>query len=69
LALINSVASLSGFVVPYMIGMLNDLTGSLTGGLVVLACALLLAGLLVLTLRPEAACETVISRARQSSRR
>jgi hypothetical protein len=42
------------------------ITGSFSGGLVVLACALLLAGLLVLLLRPEAAGETAILAPRRS---
>jgi ACS family tartrate transporter-like MFS transporter len=54
LALINSLANLSGFVGPYLIGILKDATGSFSGGLILLACALLLAGLFVLMLWRDA---------------
>ncbi len=60
LALINSVANLSGFAGPYIIGLLKDLTGSFSGGLIVMACALLVAGMFVLLLRREEAGETAI---------
>jgi ACS family tartrate transporter-like MFS transporter len=40
LALINSIGNLGGFVGPYLVGLLEDATGSTNGGLVVLAVIL-----------------------------
>ncbi|MHC5611452.1 MAG: MFS transporter [Nostoc sp.] len=48
LALINSVGNLGGFVGPYVIGLVKDTTNSFTGGLLVLAAALLVGGILTL---------------------
>lgn len=53
IALIGSVGNLGGFVGPYVIGYLRDLTGSYLGGLLFLAALILAAGVLVLTLREE----------------
>ena len=51
IALINSIGNLGGFVGPALIGMLHDLTGSYTGGMLMLAGALILEALLVVALR------------------
>jgi ACS family tartrate transporter-like MFS transporter len=40
IALINSIGNLGGFVGPYLVGLLEDATGSTNGGLVVLAVIL-----------------------------
>ncbi len=53
-ALINTVGSLGGFVGPYLIGVVREATGEFSGGLLILAGALLGAGLLTLPLRPMA---------------
>jgi ACS family tartrate transporter-like MFS transporter len=41
IALINSIGNLGGFVGPYLVGLLEDATGSTDGGLIVLAVILL----------------------------
>lgn len=51
IALINAVGNLGGWVGPSVMGWLRQATGAYTGGLLVLACALIAEGLLVLTLR------------------
>lgn len=48
LALINSIGGLGGFVAPTVFGLLEEKTGSVEGGLYVLACTSLFAALLVL---------------------
>jgi predicted MFS family arabinose efflux permease len=53
LALINSVGNLGGFVSPYIIGLIKDATHSFTGGLLVMATALIVGGSLVLVVRHE----------------
>ena len=53
IALINSMGNLGGFVGPYVIGYLTDLTGGFTAGLLYLVGAGFAGGLLVLSLRPE----------------
>jgi ACS family tartrate transporter-like MFS transporter len=54
IALINAVGNLGGWVGPSVMGWLRQSTGEYTVGLLVLACALVAEGLLVLTLRlPE----------------
>lgn len=47
-ALINSVGNLSGFVGPYLIGVIRDRTGSFTGSLALLAASSVVAAVLVL---------------------
>jgi ACS family tartrate transporter-like MFS transporter len=51
IALINAVGNLGGFAGPTVMGRLHDLTGAYTGGLAVLAAALVLEAVLVMTLR------------------
>jgi ACS family tartrate transporter-like MFS transporter len=51
IALINAIGNLGGFVGPTIMGVLRDLTGGYAGGLLVLAGALVLEALLVLSLR------------------
>ncbi|MBX5464106.1 MAG: MFS transporter [Clostridia bacterium] len=57
IGLVNSVGNLGGFVGPFAVGYLNKATGQFLSGLLFLIASLLVAGLLVLTLRrePEAA--------------
>ncbi len=51
IALINTLASLGGFVGPYAVGVARQITGGFAGGLVVLAALLLLASVATLLLR------------------
>jgi nitrate/nitrite transporter NarK len=51
IGLINSMGNLGGFVGPYLTGWVRHETGSFAGAMLALAMALLLAGLLILTLR------------------
>jgi len=51
IALINSVGNLGGFVGPTMVGVVNDRTGSIGMSLWILGGALLLMGILILTIR------------------
>jgi ACS family tartrate transporter-like MFS transporter len=51
IALINAIGNLGGFVGPTVMGTLHDLTGTYTSGLLVLAGALVLEAMLVVTLR------------------
>jgi MFS family permease len=51
IGMINSFGNVGGFVGPYLIGFLKDMTGSYTWGWVYLACSLTVAGLMTLTLR------------------
>jgi len=51
IALINAVGNLGGAVGPSVMGWLRDATGAYTGGLLVLAGALVLEAMLVMTLR------------------
>ena len=51
IALINAVGNLGGFVGPTIIGVLHDLTGGYTGGLLALTGALIVEALLVLGVR------------------
>jgi ACS family tartrate transporter-like MFS transporter len=55
IALINAVGNLGGFFGPTMMGWLRDVSGGYSGGLLVLACALILEAILVASLRlPQA---------------
>ncbi len=51
IALINSVGNLAGFVSPYLVGWVKDLTGSTNIGLYVVSASLVLGGILTLTLQ------------------
>jgi MFS transporter, ACS family, tartrate transporter len=51
IALINSVGNLGGFVGPTMVGVISDRTGSIEMSLWILGAALLLMGILILTIR------------------
>ena len=50
IALINSIGNLGGFVGPYVVGLVKDLTGTFSGGLYLLAAFLLLAAGMVILL-------------------
>jgi MFS family permease len=60
MGLINALGNLGGFLGPYLGGYLQDTSGSFLSTSVVLAIALLLAGLLMLTLRKRADHTTVL---------
>jgi ACS family tartrate transporter-like MFS transporter len=51
IALINSVGNLGGFVGPTLVGVINDKTGNIKISLWILGGALLLMGILILTIR------------------
>ncbi|HEY8395137.1 MAG TPA: hypothetical protein VIK92_10100, partial [Thermaerobacter sp.] len=51
IAVINSIGNLGGFVGPYVVGLLNNATGSVTAGLLFLSASLLVTGLLVFAIR------------------
>jgi ACS family tartrate transporter-like MFS transporter len=51
IAAINSLGNLSGFAAPYAIGYLKDVTGSFTGGLLLLSGVSLLGAIVALVLR------------------
>jgi ACS family tartrate transporter-like MFS transporter len=57
IALINSIGNLAGFVGPYVMGRIRDLSGSYTGGLLSLSAAGLVAMIIVLTLQGDYAPE------------
>ncbi len=52
IALINSLGNLSGFVSPFAVGWLKDMTGSTDSGLYLLAASLVMSGVLVITTMP-----------------
>lgn len=53
IALINSIGNLGGFVGPYVLGMLKDVTGTVKAGLFFLSASLVVSSLLVLAMRKE----------------
>jgi MFS transporter, ACS family, tartrate transporter len=53
IALINSVGNLGGFVGPTLVGVVIDRTGSISISLWILGAALLLMGILILTISPS----------------
>jgi MFS transporter, ACS family, tartrate transporter len=57
IALINSIGNLGGFVGPYLVGLLEDATGSTDGGLLVLAAILLGGAILALKVTHDPAVE------------
>ncbi|WCK53207.1 MFS transporter [Aneurinibacillus sp. Ricciae_BoGa-3] len=63
IAAINSVGGLGGFFGPYIIGAVKSATGSVTSSLYVLAGALVIACILLLTLKQEKAKETHLEQA------
>ena len=50
IALVNSIGNLGGFVGPYLVGLVKDLTGTFAGGLYLLAGFLFLAAVIVILL-------------------
>ncbi len=58
IAWINSVGNLGGFVAPFLVGWLRDLTHSTAAGLYVLSGGLVLGGILVLVFIPARLFET-----------
>src|SRR4051795_4606960 len=61
IALINSIGNLGGFVGPYLVGLVKDATGSTDGGLIVLACILVLGSFLATRVTHDPATEVVPS--------
>jgi MFS transporter, ACS family, tartrate transporter len=57
IAMINSIGNLGGFVGPYVMGTLKDLTGDYSLGLRLLAAAFVCGGLLALRVHPKPAAE------------
>src|SRR5437764_1048933 len=55
IALVNSVGNLGGFLGPYLVGLVKEHTDGFAGGLALLAGWLVLAGVIALGLRDEAA--------------
>ena len=55
IALVNSVGNLGGFLGPFLVGLVKEHTDGFAGGLAVLAGWLVLAGVIALALRDEAA--------------
>lgn len=49
-AAINSIGGLGGFVSPYMVGLVKDMTGSTNNGVIFIACFAVVGALLTLTL-------------------
>jgi MFS transporter, ACS family, tartrate transporter len=52
-AYINSIANISGFVGPFVMGFIKDLTGSFDGGLLVIAGVSLISGIATLCIRHD----------------
>ena len=62
IGLINAIGNLGGFFGPSMMGSLRDWTGGYSGGLLVLAAALIVEALLVITLKlPEAKPDAIVA--------
>jgi predicted MFS family arabinose efflux permease len=59
IGLINSFGNVGGFVGPYLMGFLKDLTGSYTAGWLYLALSMTCAGLLILTFRRQVPTDSV----------
>ncbi len=57
IALINSMGNLSGFVAPYMLGYIKDMTKSLSLGLYGLAAFVIIGGILVMLFAPRRSSE------------
>ncbi len=54
IALINSVGNLAGFVSPFIVGWIKDVTGSTNNGLFVIAASLIVGGAIVLSMSRRA---------------
>ena len=54
IALINSVGNLAGFVSPFVVGWIKDVTGSTNNGLFVIAASLVAGGAIVLSMSKRA---------------
>jgi MFS transporter, ACS family, tartrate transporter len=59
IALINSIGNLGGFVGPYLVGLVKDLTGSFSGGLYLLAAFILIAAVVVLVVGHDTRLEQI----------
>ena len=59
--LINSVGNIGGWVGPYLIGFVKDLTGSYQWGYIYLAFSLTVAGLTILTLRKKLPAQAAVA--------
>ena len=59
IALINSIGNLAGFAGPYAMGRISDLTGSYTGGLLLLSALGFIAAIIVLALDHDRSLEQV----------
>jgi D-galactonate transporter len=59
IALINSIGNLAGFAGPYVVGRIKDVTGSYTGGLLLLTAMGITAMIIVLVLHTDHALERV----------
>ena len=53
IALINSVGNLAGFVSPFIVGWIKDLTGSTNNGLLVIAASLVIGSAIVLSMSKQ----------------
>jgi ACS family tartrate transporter-like MFS transporter len=62
IALINSIGNLAGFVGPYAVGRVKDMTGSYTGGLLSLSVVGFAAAIIVLALEHDHSLEVVSGR-------
>jgi ACS family tartrate transporter-like MFS transporter len=51
--MINSIGNLGGFVGPYAVGLIRDMTGSFSGGIMFLVLSLLSAAVLLMAIRKE----------------
>jgi MFS family permease len=56
-AYINSIANISGFVGPFVMGFIKDLTGSFDGGLLVIAAVSLISGIATLCIHHDSELE------------
>jgi ACS family tartrate transporter-like MFS transporter len=56
-AYINSIANISGFVGPFIMGFIKDMTGSFNGGLLVIAGISLIAGIATLCIHHDTGLE------------
>ena len=68
IALINSLGNLGGFVGPYLIGRVRDLTGGFTGSLMSIAVLLVGSAALALSLRRSPASEREVTEGRLEGR-